>query len=120
MLQPFYGSVVCVGHVNVLAAGAWSIGTATTSATDRFVVGTLVVSDDQVVHRPLRLGGNPVGKSRGQRQEQHIDQSLGGFHVATGDGTSLGRIEQATGRNVYLDGPQCAAAGRNIVPCQGT
>ncbi len=58
-------------------------------------------AEGQVVHRPLRGGGDETGQGGGQRAEDDVDDALRRLDVAGGHGVGRARVEQGAGRDAH-------------------
>ena len=70
-------------------------------------------ADEQVVHRPLRRGADPLGQRLGQRAEAHVGDPLADLDVAGADrGRRPGVDDRARGGD-HRHRPHGAAVGRD-------
>ena len=85
-LQRLDRRVLRVGHAGVDAGHARAAGPAALPAGDGLVVDPAVAADEQVVHRPLAGGRDPVGQDLGEGAEAHVGHPLADLDVAGAHG----------------------------------
>ena len=102
-----------VAHADVHAGRPGPVGAGALAAADRLVVGPVAAADDQVVHRPLALRGEPVDEL-GEREQHGVGDALAGLHVAGHDRRRALRAQQRALRHADVERREGAGVGRHV------
>src|SRR5919204_1105083 len=106
-LERLHGCRERVRHRDVDTARTVGVGTGSLPAADRLVVGEPVVSERDVVHRPLSLGRHLDRPS--ERAHDRVDDPGRGLDVPSGDGGRRARVDEASLRREDGHGREGAA-----------
>src|SRR5437868_6030132 len=96
------------------------------SPSDGFVIGEGLAgarihsANGQIVHGAGSGRGNVIGKRLSERAQQHVDNSLGGFDIATSHGRGWPGVDNRSRRSNYLYGPHQTYGCRNILRQEAT
>src|SRR5881296_3504985 len=122
-LERFDGRVAGVRHVRVHPRHPGPVWEGALASRDRLVVGErprIRSADCQVVHRPLTLRGDRVGQWLRERQEEDVNDSLGGLDVPGRHGGRRARPYQTPLLRQHPERPEGTGISRRIRVCQAS
>ena len=111
-LEGLHRRVERVRHRHVDGRGAASTRAGALPAPAGLVVGEAVVSEDDVVHRPLSLSG--YGDRVRERGEDHVHDPARRLRVARGDRGRRPRVDERARRGANGDRGECASRSGQV------
>ncbi len=121
--QRFHRCIERIGHVDLHPTDARAVRRGAHAPANRLIISKRCAivplpANSQIVHRALAGRGDLLGQGLGQRAQDHIDQALRGFDIATRDRSRGQRIDQRAHRRDDLHRRKTTGIHRHFVADQ--